>query len=157
MFLNFGIQIMKREEFENVLGIALDEIYDDLSPPLLDLMKRVLRESGKPPYKWFVAQDEQGDEILGFITWLIEDILSDPEEIILEISWIAVDEDSQRMGIGRSLIKDSLIEVRQSLPDVKTTITVVADDKDAMEFYRSVLKPFLETKEPRGIRFWANI
>ena len=150
------IREMKEEELKKVVALLLDEVYDDLPKFLLKLIKRVLRESGKPPYKWFVALDDH-NEILGVIAWLIEDIFASPEEIILEISWIAVDEDSQRRGTGRELIQESLTEIKQSLPDVKITITVAADDEDAMKFYRSVLNTFFESKEPRGIRFWANV
>lgn len=153
--LKVRIRKIRKKEVKDVPELIMEEIYDDLPAPLFKAMKKVLGESSKPPYQWFVAEDEKG-EILGLIAWLVEDIFPEPPEVVWEISWIVVYENSRLQGIGKKLIKDSLIEVKQFLPDVKTTITVSADDENAMQFYRATLKPFLESKEPRGIRFWAD-
>jgi GNAT superfamily N-acetyltransferase len=140
------------DERGSAIQIAREEIYDDVPPYLVTDW---LRNSGNFPFvQWFIAEEDY--EIIGFIVWAVEDIYED--KIVLEISWMAVDEDSQRLGIGTNLIRESLPKVKASFPNIKKfLITVVADDEISKSFYRKTLSPYFEGKEPEDrIRFYAS-
>ncbi len=142
---------MKEQEWDDVIGLACEEIYDDLPR---DLVEEWLKNGNFPYTQWFVAEEK--GEILGFIAWMVEDMYS--EEILFEIAWMAVDEDSQRSGIGTKLIKDSWIDVKDSFSGFSVSITVVADEAGSKTFYREVLNPHFEAAEPKDrVRFYANL
>ncbi|MBZ9572223.1 GNAT family N-acetyltransferase [Patescibacteria group bacterium] len=135
------IRKMKETEIEEVMKIEQQEIYPELT---LEKIKDWMKEEGLFTPQCFVA--EEGGAIVGFIVLSPYDIRGD--ELLLELSAIAVKQKTQRQGIGKNLLNTSLVEVRKHWLNAGFKVTgllieTCTDDKEAIAFYEKVL-PFFQ-------------
>ena len=134
------IREAKDEEIEEIAKICRDEIYDELSLEwVLDWLKSITF-----PYLQYFVADKNG-EVVGFIDWTLYDRYG--QQVMLEISLIAVKKEYQRRDIGRRLVEESLTKIRefwtgQGLKVVMFMVETEEENETARKFYNKILKPF---------------
>jgi len=137
---------MEEGEVRAVAEIARDEIYDELTAKEVE---EWLKNSGNYPYLQHFVAEEDG-EIVGFISWGLYDRYA--KQIILEIAWMAIEEERQGRGIGKELLEKSLKEVKDSWRGLQVVAIIVDTDEEnrkAQRFYERTLRPFQKVVIPK--------
>jgi len=140
------IRQMRKEEFEEVARICHEEIYDELS---FEWIRDWLRSYGHPYLQFFVA--EKSGKLVGTIAWGVSDRYGD--ELMWELSFIAVKDDYKRKGIGRRLVVETLEMLKESWDEqgLKSAMMMVEAEKEnreASKFYDAVLHPCQKVSVP---------
>lgn len=98
-----------------------------------------------PRYMVFVAETES--DIVGYIIWSQKSGFR--PEVVLELEQLAVSPESQKKGIGRALIMESLPLVKRQLAlknaVLKTILVTTRTDNYAQELYKSTIGAEVET------------
>jgi ribosomal protein S18 acetylase RimI-like enzyme len=134
------IRKAKDGEIREIAEICRDEIYNELS---LDWVLDWLKSITHPYLQYFIAEED--GEIVGFIDWTLYDRYG--QQVMLEISLMAVKEERQRKGIGTRLVEESLEKIKefwatQSLRIVMFMVETEDENEAAQKFYNKILKPF---------------
>ena len=92
-----------------------------------------------PRFRYFVAESDGA--IVGYIVWGEKSGFRD--EVVLELEQLAVQSAFRSQGIGRALIRASLLNVQMTLQQrasrVKAVLVTTRADNDAQRLYRDVL------------------
>lgn len=131
---------MRKTEIEEVMEIEQKELYPELTT---EQIKDWMESRGLFAPQCFIATSD--GIITGFIVWSPYDIRND--EIILELSAIAVKRENQRQRVGRRLLEISLSEVKtqwfnEGFKITGLLIETLEDEKGAQAFYEKISPSF---------------
>lgn len=94
--------------------------------------------------QYFVA--EHGGNVIGYILWVQKSGFR--REAVLELEQIAVHPEFQGLGIGETLIRNSLIEMEKHLHKrgarIKNILVTTRTDNTAQRLYRKTLDAEIE-------------
>lgn len=92
-----------------------------------------------PRFRYFVA--ESAESIIGYIVWGEKSGFRD--EVVLELEQLAVLPGFRAQGVGRALIRESLLKVsavlQQRAARLKTVLVTTRADNGAQRLYKDVL------------------